>query len=723
MAKKSKKNIFKTKNTKIDKKAAFIDNLKNAQFNSFLPIISLFLITIFCFIAYSNSFQVPFSFDDYHAIKRDISIRYMHNFWPPQGMRYMGDLSFALNYQTGKLEVFGFHVVNFAIHLINALLVFFTVRYLFKTPAIDKNEETIKASHYIAFFSGVIFAVHPIQTQAVTYIVQRYASLAALFYILSFLLYIIARLSLNSKNFKKGLTLLALSFLSALFAMKTKEISFTLPFIIILAEFVFFYEKGNIKKKLLYLSPMIIPLIIIPIQILNMDKPLEEILNDLSQATQETDAIDRHIYLFTQFKVIMTYIRLLFLPVNQNLDYAYPLANGFFDVKVLFSFIFLFVFFALGVYLLKKGLVTKKYHHLITGFGIMWFFIALSVESSIIPIRDVIFEHRLYLPFFGFVVAFAASAYYYGRKINIKTEHIILFTLIVSIIFTIATYRRNIIWQSNITLWNDVIEKSPRKARGYNSLGSAQIKGKEYEEAKRNIHIALKLRPKYALAYTNLGTIYDEQGIFDKAIENYAKALELRPTYPGALNNLGNAYYKTGKYNDAIEPLLQAIKEREGFAEAHYNLGTVYLELMMLEKALEQIEISIDLDPKNERAYNNLGNCLFKLNRREEALKAFQMSVTVDPKHFDAYLNLGTAYYAFKRYDEALKTFQHALTLKPDSYLGWYKITLIYNELGKNTEAIHSIKQALKIQPRSEQAQGILNKLITGRNNALKQNK
>src|SRR3989337_1704545 len=247
-----KKKAFENRDVKV---SDFGEAVLPSIFAKHVFFLALFLITITAFLIYSNTFSSPFQFDDNPNIVENYKLRDFSNFWPPSGSRYIGVLSFALNYHFGSLNVFGYHLVNIIIHIINSIMVWWLVILTFKTPAMqvyvgqglspaltpDRIIRGLKADlpYLTALTASLIFVSHPIQTQAVTYIVQRFASLSALFYILSIALYIKARIGSGAwevgggKRFSHILhpTFYTLSILSAILAMKTKEISLTLPFV------------------------------------------------------------------------------------------------------------------------------------------------------------------------------------------------------------------------------------------------------------------------------------------------------------------------------------------------------------------------------------------------------------------------------------------------------------------------------------------------------------
>ncbi|MBI5099762.1 MAG: tetratricopeptide repeat protein [Nitrospirae bacterium] len=654
-------------------------------------IFSLFLIVLVGLIAYSNTFNFPFVFDDDANIVDNPLIKKLDNFiLPPGGYkgyfpRAVGFFSFALNYYFGGLKVTGYHIVNLIIHIANAILVYFLVILTFKTPYFRSQQSAIsdqqsenppippltkggkegfvtnhesRITVFIALFSALLFVSHPVQTQAVTYIVQRLTSLATMFYLLSIVMYIKARLitqrsavsdqqsvdsrqqlgeesreyAVSRKQSSASYCLLPtacyffLSLVSAILAMLTKEMSFTLPIVIILYEFTFF--RSSLKKKLLFLLPLLLTLIIIPSGIMGIDKPLGEILSDLSERIRVQTEMSRWDYLLTQFRVIVTYMRLLFLPINQNLDYDYPAYHSLFTLPVFLSFLLLLSILGIAVYLMFKtraisyqmsainnnppaaySLPLNPYFRL-AAFGILWFFITLSVESSIIPIVDVIFEHRVYLPSAGAFIAISTVVFIIIERLKVRWRQIgkatvSLFSLIVIVLAT-ATYARNAVWKDKITLWEDVVSKSPKNARANNNLGASYYEKSMPDRAIEYLSIALHLKPDYVDAYNNLGISYYEKGLKDLAKQQFISALGFAPDDAGAFNNLSIVYASEGLYDQAIEYAQRALKLNPDYAEARNSLGVAYGSKEMYNQALEQFSLALRLKPDYFEAQNNL---------------------------------------------------------------------------------------------------------------------
>jgi tetratricopeptide (TPR) repeat protein len=282
--------------------------------------------------------------------------------------------------------------------------------------------------------------------------------------------------------------------------MRTKEIAFTIPLLVVLYEVFFFHGGKGWKKKLPYLLPLLLTLLVIPLDMVNARVPFGELLSDVSEATRVQTDVSRWEYLITQFRVIATYIRLLFLPVNQNLDYDYPIYRSILEPSVTLSFLFLLGLFTTAIVLFRKARKGSDPACLLIAFGILWFFISLSVESSVIPIVDLIYEHRVYLPSTGAFLAVGSAFTMVSRVLfHGHYQKILAFVAIVSIaILSTATYRRNLDWRDPVTFWADVASKSPGKVRPYNNLGASLADANRGEEAIEVFLKAIRVKPDRA---------------------------------------------------------------------------------------------------------------------------------------------------------------------------------------------------------------------------------
>ncbi len=641
--------------------------------------IHILFIVVLCLIIYSNTFHVPFFFDDESSIVQNNVIKSLDNFllnsngYNHSPMRFIGYLTFALNYKLGGLHVTGYHIFNLAVHIINALLVYALVVLTCRTPYFMNQgagiigEKTFDP-RFLAVFTALLFASHPVQTQAVTYIVQRLTSLATMFYLLSLIFFIKFRFSQESIRPSKGKTLsfYFLMLVMIILAMKTKEIAFTLPIVIVLYEFFFF--RITTRRNLLLFVPILLTLLIIPLVLLSINRPIGEVLSDVTDVTNVEQEITRWDYLLTQFSVIATYIRLLFLPVNLNLDYDYPIYHSFFSPQVLFSFLFLLCMFLGAIALFIKSRKGSNPGLRLISFGIAWFFITLSVESTVIPLRDVIYEHRVYLPSVGFLIAAVAGVMIVrgaAGKISVYLEKsLIPIVGAVVLVFSVATFSRNMVWQDGVRFWEDVVKKSPGKARPYHNLGLAFYKKGRIEDAIRNYQMSLKIYPNSFKAHNVLGVAYVQQGRFEEAIRELQTAVRLDPDYAKAYDNLGLIFTIMNRFEDALVEFRTALNINPDAPNVRFNLGTLYLKMDRVEESIQEYLIAVKLQPDFTEARNNLGTLYAKLGRLEEAISEFQTNIQINPDDARAHYNIALLYRAQGRNSEALREFQIAERLK-----------------------------------------------------------
>ncbi|TAN60572.1 hypothetical protein EPN18_08220, partial [bacterium] len=459
-------------------------------------LLPLFLIPIGLAV-YLYALRAPFVYDDRMYITDNLQIKNLWNFANLSGTRYLGFLSFALNYRFSGLTPFDFHLVNVVIHIVNSYLVFELVNCLFDALSLkgfivpSKNNKP-HLSAAAGFGVALVFLVHPIQTQAVTYVTQRFTSLAVLFYLASIVFYVKARLRAASGGSGYGgawgLVMYAASIISAVFAMKTKEISFTLPFAITMCEVMFFSAGSGGHKRFIRLIPFYFLLLIIPLTLLaqgaaQYGSSIDDITDELRKLQlSEASELSRVEYFLTEFSVIVTYIRLLFAPIGQSIDYYYPFSKSFFEVRVYLPFFALLALLLSALYVLRRSYASKNSFGALYSFGIFWFFLTLSVESSVIPIQDAIFEHRVYLPSVGFITAFAGVVFYasskalqwLGRLVNPVAVGAV-FLVLAALPLSVAAFERNFIWTDEFLLLGDAIAKNPLKARLYYARGIVNI--------------------------------------------------------------------------------------------------------------------------------------------------------------------------------------------------------------------------------------------------------
>jgi protein O-mannosyl-transferase len=587
-------------------------------------------------LAYSNTFTVPFQFDDHAYVVNNPTLRTFQYFISPSEVttlgqqsptsfpialrsafmtRIVGHLSLAINYHLHGLHVVGYHMFNLMIHILNGILIYLIVMAILETEYFSSpsRKETLNLHLIIPGACSLLFVSHPIQTQAVTYISQRFTSLATLFYLLSLLLYIRFRTSSPGRGRSVYYTI---GLGSAVAAMLTKEFTFTLPIIIALFEITFL--SGNGRNRIRTLIPFAATLLIIPLLIFIQQgtlKALDSTMRSMT-AADETN-IPRVHYLLTQFRVVILYIRLLFFPIGQNVDHAVSVYTSPFDLPTLFSFISLLALFSFGVYLYFAAKRKKEYPELkLASFGIIWFFVTLSVESSVIPLGELVAEYRVYLPSVGMIVAFVSIVIYAVRRVSTVWSqrpgvfYGVLGVVVISL--AIGTYLRNTVWASEVSLWEDAAKKNPDKIRPLQNLGMYYSQQGRLAEAEEKLQKAIRINPRNYELHNNLGIVYRKQGDLAGAIREYSISLQLQPTDPMAHYNIGNIYLSQGNLEGAMREYQASIRLAPDYDEAHNNLGIVYERSGKIDAAIMEFRRAISLNPENLNARNNLELCMKK---------------------------------------------------------------------------------------------------------------
>jgi protein O-mannosyl-transferase len=691
-------------------------------FEKYADLAGLFLIIVAGIIIYSNSFGCSFHFDDFPIIINNPKLHDLANvgaWWNFYPSRVIGIFSFVLNYHFNQADPWYYHLVNLVIHLINACLVWVLTLQIFSSPNLINSPVTPHKKSF-AFFMALLFVSHPLATQSVTYIWQRIASLVTLFYLVSLILYIKARLS-EGPVLTKTL-LFAGSLFAAVLAMLTKENAFTLPFAILLVEVFFLRTKKitlNLKdyRMILILAAFTGVILIIPLKFgFSIFKPIPPQYGHAYTITPFN-------FLFTQFSVIIKYIQLLIIPVNQHLDYDFPVANTFFGLRTIISFLVLLSLLILAVFLFKRNRIFS--------FGISWFFLTLSVEASFIPLDDMIFEHRTYLPSFGFFLILTTGLYMLFRDKN-RYIAVIILTVIAGV-NSILAHERNNVWKDDISLWSDNVKKSPNKIRplfnravDYSNMGQSEKAmtdysmileiDPEYKDALANraglygklglwdktiedcSHV-IKLDPKNFMAWFNRGDAYENFKQFDKAIADYTKAIAIDPGSAKAYTNRGISYAGMRQFSQALEDCSQAIKLDPGYAQAYYNRAIIYTNLGQWANVISDCSRAIETDPSYVQAYAIRGVAYGNTGQMDRAIEDYTSAIRVAPGYTKAWTNRAVAYGLSGQWEKAIADYSQAIILEPGNANTWFSRGIDYGNVGQWDNAIADFTRAIEIDP------------------------
>ena len=574
--------------------------------------------------------------------------------------RQIGYLSFALNYLLGGYEPQGYHVLNVAIHVVNAALVYSFLQLLLGLLAGPRPQRD-DLRFAVSFLAALLFLVHPMMTMAVSYISQRFTSHATLFYLIAVTSYLMARVRFEAdRRSRGGLVLYGCALLSTLLAVRTKEITFTIPAILAALELIALRASVFGRRRFVYLVPFVILAMLIPLAIFGPELgliPGGEGIAEVTRQEKVYDMVKREPldYFFTQFRVVVTYMRLLLLPVGQRVVYDLKLSHSLFEWRVLLSLVLIITVMASAGRLWRRSSAMDADDAAgarLASFGILWFFMTLSVESSVIPIKDLIFEHRTYLPSIGFFAACSALIVMALRRVPGNRPFPALLgaiVLLTAVPLSAATIVRNDVWTDELKFWDDVVRKNPDKAIGYHNRGNAYGKLGRFDLALQDVDRTIGFFPKnpaaarsYEMAdftpsnmaktYMNRASIYlnlglreyadadfktakdlvsrppidtestlkaanenAKRGAYQLAIEGYTKVLQWDAENLDALNNRANAFSLTNNFPQATADLTQIITLYPDYAPAYHNRGVAYSWWGKKDEALADLRKACDM--------------------------------------------------------------------------------------------------------------------------------
>lgn len=379
---------------------------------------------------------------------------------------------------------------------------------------------------------------------------------------------------------------------------------------------------------------------LVPIWLMTLIIPLTYLVSmgrGFSQVLREFDFMqyDRIEYLFTQARVLITYLRILIWPSGLVLDYDYPLYTSFWTPAVMLSFLAHGTLLALCGYLYKRS-QSRDPELRLAAFGIAWFYLFHSLESSIITFSQLYLEYRLYLPSLGFFLAVTAAMFYFQKMIGEKYRFVpAAAAAIVFLALSLTTYARNVLWSNEIAFWEDNVRKSPTRFVPYYSLGRLYAREGRLDDAIRAYESALRIQPLYVDAYAGLAGVQARQGRVGDAINTYQKALAVNPDFLRARQGLGILYDDLGRSQEAIREFTAALRIDPSKIQGHIDLGIAYLRAGKNEAAIQEFQRAVTLDPKNADSRKVLGMAYGELGLHQEAIAQFHAALDLDPGRAD----------------------------------------------------------------------------------------
>lgn len=652
-----------------------------------LPLTLICVLFAACTILlYANTLNAPFIFDDFHSIVDNPAIK-IANLSPASLItaatqdharyRWLPNLSFALNYYAHGSKVPGYHLLNILFHLLTGI----TAYLLFLTTLQRLPETAKRPTGEIALLAALLWLVHPLQTNAVTYIVQRMTSIMTLFYLLSLLCYAKGRLEKESTGRRNAFFITSL--LSGTMALFSKENGAMLPVMLLAYEY-FFIPTDHHKKKIITLSIAAIAVVSLVLGWLFLGgHPLETIRNGYQNRPFSMGE-----RLLTEPRIIFFYLSLVLLPLPSrlNINHDFPLSHGLLAppqtivaIACLAGLLFLIRFF------------YKREQRLLS-FALLWFLSNLLIESTVIPL-ELLFEHRLYLPTLFLFAAGVASLYSLS-----KTNRAAIRATMVCVILLLAflTWQRNATWATATSLWGDVVAKSPRLARGHVNLGRALVADKRFPQAEQQLRIGMTLEPEDSRAYRDLAALYYQQKHYQECLTTAQLAMSKKYADLPALHLLmANTYLKMKNIPQALAEIDRAMELAPDSSEAYQTRGIAYSLTGQQKLAEQSLRKAIAIDPHNGHAYLNLGIIYDRQRRFPEAIAATRTALeSGNVDQAKAHNNLGIIYWEMKEYEKSIRHGERAINTDPELVDAYITLGVTLEDMGQQAKAFASFRTA-----------------------------
>jgi tetratricopeptide (TPR) repeat protein len=681
-----------------------------------LPSLWLILIVLLGLgaIAYSNSFSAPFVFDDLLSIQKNANVRFGNLNWNILSGRALLYLTFTLNYIWTQQEVWSYHLVNLVFHLINGVLLFFVAENVFRRVLAD-----LRLSRLYAVGAALFFLVHPLQTESVTYISSRSELLSTLLYLAAFLVFV------SRPEARIGFLLSLLVAVLFILGMSAKETVISLPATLLLYDLLFLskFEWRAVLSRWRFYITFVAGAVVVGYYVATVT-----LRGSIGPGRQGHLSVWH--YFLTQLRAMVQYVYLTFFPVGLNLDYDFPQSFSLFEPKVIGALIFLSALLVLG-WLWRRS-------QPIFAFSIFWFFLTLAPTSSVVPILDVFFEHRMYLPMVGISLSFPVfivlATRYIRDRVSIPSPATVGVLLLM--VLTVGTFRRNYVWGDEVRLFEDVLKKSPKKERAFNSLSWAHYKKGQYSEAIVVLQKALEVIPSQRQGFAEtLGQLYLKTGRYDDAIVLFKDVLPLH-TKPELIalvhNNIGVAYqYKwkhlmaqkdrlapsdyesqvrailtpaSAHFAKAVETNIQMFSAWDSYIVCSEHLGTMDALESRTLAALEVEETFNDVYAIGKIAFQRgVAKVLARAGDPHEdfkrAVEFFERAEKLNGNEKLVYFNHAYALNSIQQPAAAIEKYLQAIALDTLFTDAHHNVGLIYASQGKTGEALEHFLEVLRYDP------------------------
>jgi protein O-mannosyl-transferase len=689
-------------------------NKANGRTQIFAMSVRWLLIGIVILGVYSNTLNGPFLFDDELSIEKNSSIRTL---WPlssslwavrdtPTAGRPVVNFSFALNYALSQEKVAGYHAVNISLHVLNAFLLYLLIARSLKSISALERQTVLPSS--LPMIATLMWAVHPLHTETVNYITQRTELLMAFFFLLSMLS---SRLAWDARDLRSQLAWQGLCVASCALGMASKEVMVVVPVMVVLYDLAMMNHcvssllKNRARFYLCLASTWIVLALLLA-------------ANPRGRSVGFGLSIGTIDYITTQCWAVTHYLWLAFWPMNLCGDYG---VSTIIDIRVWLPRLVL-----IGVILGATIWAWGRYR--ILSFLGLWFFLILAPTTSVVPIvTEPIAERRVYLSLASIILLMVAGIHHlvsrwsgtFGTKLENQPQPprspqpwvAIGVCLGITTVWACVSYARNEVYRSKFAFWNDVVQKRPLNARGYQNLGKVCFESKQFELTKDYYERSKELAPANADSYYNLGVWHMNHGDPIEALANFDKALLIMPDKFDAAYNRALLLSRLGRTDESIIGYKNAIRIFPKAAIAHLNLGNVYFAQNRLDESIEMYKAALRLNPKLSEAHQGMGAVLTRQGQYPAAIMAFERAIENAPEKADPYNNLGYCYRAIGQTDRAISAYSKSVSIRPSDADTWNSLGRIHVERSDKAQARQCFLQVLQLQPDAIEARIALQQL------------
>jgi tetratricopeptide (TPR) repeat protein len=629
--------------------------------------------------AYANTFSVPFHFDDMPSILDNPSIQHL---WPigdvlaprpDYGFTVSGrpvlNLSLAICHAVSGTNVWSYHAFNLLIHVLAGLALLGIVRRTLLRPVL--REGLGRDALPLALVMALLWTLHPLQTEAVTYLIQRTESLMGLFFLLTLYGFI------RAVEAPRPMRWQVLTVLACLLGVGTKEVAATAPLLVLLYDRTFVagsFREAWRRRRWLHLSLAATWI------------PLVALVSSTGWNRGGTAGFNVGIspwaYWFTQFEAVACYLKLAVWPQPLVFEYG-TFWMGLTDAAP----------YALIVLPLAAATLVALWRWPVGGFLGAWFFAILAPTSLVPGTIQMIVEHRMYLPLAAVLALFVGSVATWCGRSGIAV------LLVLAVAAGVITHQRNEVYRTDLELWQDTVTKRPGSANAQSNFGAALHARGRNSEALQHYELALQLNPTLVTAHYDFALALIQAGRLAEAAAHCRETFRLNPRYYPAHFQLGIILVRLDRVGEALDEFARTLEIAPWFGDAHYQWGLALCRMGRLPEAVAHHEQALRLDPDNAAMECGLGVALFQSGRVPEAAAHFERALKLNPKLMEAQFNLGQALAQMGQLDKAASHYAEAVRLDPNHAEAQINLGIALAQAGKLPEALAHLERAVKLGP------------------------